>query len=267
MLALQGPSGSGKTTLLLLAAARCARTAAACATRGRDLAGFSERDAAQYLLSEVGLIAQRPPHLMAHVSAVENTATKLLLGGVPLPEAHERALRSLEQVGMGERTRRTPQELSGGERQRVVIARALAAEPQADPRRRADREPRQPALPGDRRAARPARARARRRRAARHPRRGGHRRRRQGAGAARRAHRGRDAGGWPRMSRPAQTGLVTRRLLGRRTLVYFYRRRLRAHGVQEMLAGVGSRRRSRSCSPRASRRGASPDRPARCCGP
>lgn len=41
------------------------------------------------------------------------------------------------------------------------------------------------------------------------------------------------------MSRPAQTGLVTRRLLGPRTLVYFYRRRLRAHGVQEMLAGVG----------------------------
>jgi putative ABC transport system permease protein len=35
------------------------------------------------------------------------------------------------------------------------------------------------------------------------------------------------------------TGLVTRRLLRPRTLWYFYRRRLRAHGRQELLAGVG----------------------------
>jgi putative ABC transport system permease protein len=33
--------------------------------------------------------------------------------------------------------------------------------------------------------------------------------------------------------------LVTRRLLGPTTLLYFYRRRLRAHGTQELLAGVG----------------------------
>jgi putative ABC transport system permease protein len=41
------------------------------------------------------------------------------------------------------------------------------------------------------------------------------------------------------VSPSTQTGLVTRRLLGPRALVYFYRRRLRAHGVQELLAGVG----------------------------
>ncbi len=40
------------------------------------------------------------------------------------------------------------------------------------------------------------------------------------------------------MSNPPES-LVTRRLLGPRTLVYFYRRRLRAHGMQELLAGVG----------------------------
>ncbi|MGO8905547.1 MAG: FtsX-like permease family protein [Solirubrobacteraceae bacterium] len=41
------------------------------------------------------------------------------------------------------------------------------------------------------------------------------------------------------MSGPAGGGLRTRRLLGARALVYFYRRRLRAHGTQELLAGVG----------------------------
>jgi putative ABC transport system permease protein len=41
------------------------------------------------------------------------------------------------------------------------------------------------------------------------------------------------------MSEQAASTLVTRRLLRTRALVYFYRRRLRAHGVQELLAGVG----------------------------
>jgi putative ABC transport system ATP-binding protein len=128
MLALQGPSGSGKTTLLLLAACVLRADGGSVRYLGRDLADMSDRDAAQYRLSEVGLIVQRP-QLMAHVPAVENAATKLLIGGVPVPEAHERALKALEVVGLGKRARRTPQELSGGERQRVAIAHVLAAEP------------------------------------------------------------------------------------------------------------------------------------------
>jgi putative ABC transport system permease protein len=43
----------------------------------------------------------------------------------------------------------------------------------------------------------------------------------------------------PTQSDPAQTKLITRRLLRPRALLYFYRRRLRAHGMQELLAGVG----------------------------
>jgi putative ABC transport system permease protein len=41
------------------------------------------------------------------------------------------------------------------------------------------------------------------------------------------------------MSATGSRALRTRRLLGLRALVYFYRRRLRAHGTQELLAGVG----------------------------
>jgi putative ABC transport system ATP-binding protein len=128
MLALQGPSGSGKTTLLLLAACALRADAGTVSYEGRDLAGFSEQQAAQYRLSEVGLIAQNT-HLMARVSAVENATTKLLLGGVALDEAREQAMIWLERVGVGAAAGRTPEELSGGERQRVAIARALAGEP------------------------------------------------------------------------------------------------------------------------------------------
>jgi putative ABC transport system ATP-binding protein len=128
MLALQGPSGSGKTTLLLLAGAALRADSGSVSYEGRDLGTLSERQSAQYRLAEVGLISQNT-HLMARVPAVENAATKLLLGGVAVDEAHRRALEWLKRVGLTERAARTPEELSGGERQRVAIARVLAGEP------------------------------------------------------------------------------------------------------------------------------------------
>jgi putative ABC transport system ATP-binding protein len=128
MLALQGPSGSGKTTLLLLAAAALRADAGLVSYGGADLARLSEQARAQYRLSEIGLIAQNT-HLMARVPAVENAATKLLLGGVALGQAREEAMLWLARVGMERRAGRTPEELSGGERQRVAIARALAGNP------------------------------------------------------------------------------------------------------------------------------------------
>ncbi len=128
MLAVQGPSGSGKSTLLLLAAAAVQADSGTVSYQGRDLATLSERDGAHYRLAEVGLISQNA-HLMARVPAVENAATKLLLGGVPVSQAREQAHEWLARVGLAARANRTPEELSGGERQRVAIARALAGEP------------------------------------------------------------------------------------------------------------------------------------------
>lgn len=128
MLALQGPSGSGKTTLLLLAAAALRADSGSVRFEGAELAELSEHESAQYRLAQVGLISQNP-HLMPRVSAVENAATKLVLGGVGLTDARRSALHWLERVGMAGRAQRTPEELSGGERQRVAIARALASEP------------------------------------------------------------------------------------------------------------------------------------------
>ncbi len=128
MLALQGPSGSGKSTLLLLAAAALRADTGLVSYGGMDLARLSEQQTAQYRLAEIGLISQHT-HLMARVAAIENAATKLLLGGVALDDARRQALGWLTRVGMAERAGRTPQELSGGERQRVAIARALAGDP------------------------------------------------------------------------------------------------------------------------------------------
>jgi ABC-type lipoprotein export system ATPase subunit len=128
MLALLGPSGSGKTTLLLLIAALLAPDAGTVRFDGRDLATLNEQESCDYLLRDVGFIYQNS-HLMPRVSAIENAAMKLLLGGVGMREAQSRARPWLERVGLGERLRHTPDKLSGGERQRIAIARVLAGEP------------------------------------------------------------------------------------------------------------------------------------------
>jgi putative ABC transport system ATP-binding protein len=128
MVALLGPSGSGKTTLLLLVAALLAPERGVIRFDGRDLASLSENEACDYLLKDVGFIYQNF-HLMPRVSALENAALKLLLGGVGLREAQTHALPWLERVGLGDRLEHTPGELSGGERQRIAVARALAGEP------------------------------------------------------------------------------------------------------------------------------------------
>jgi ABC-type lipoprotein export system ATPase subunit len=128
MVAIHGPSGSGKTTLLLMIAALLAPDSGSIRFDGCDLASLSDRQVSDYQLRDVGFIYQRF-RLMPTVTALENAARKLLLGGVRMREAQERARPWLEQVGLGDRLGHRAAEMSGGERQRVAIARVLACEP------------------------------------------------------------------------------------------------------------------------------------------
>jgi putative ABC transport system ATP-binding protein len=128
IIAIRGPSGSGKTTLLLLIAALLSADRGTIRFDGRDLSALSEDEVSDYLLRDVGFIYQTY-RLMPRVSALENAALKLLVGGMGPRKAQEQALPWLERLGLGDRLKHPPEELSGGERQRVAIARALAANP------------------------------------------------------------------------------------------------------------------------------------------
>jgi len=63
------------------------------------------------------------------LDALENVELPLLLAGWRSLAARQRALQTLEVVGLENRVRHRPSELSGGQQQRVAIARALAAQP------------------------------------------------------------------------------------------------------------------------------------------
>lgn len=128
MVALHGPSGSGKTTLLLLIAALLAPDRGSIRFQGRELTRLSDAEISQYLHREVGFVHQSA-QLMPRVSAIENAAMKLVLGGISMREAQARALPWLQRVGLGDRVQSTPEQLSAGERQRVTIARALSGDP------------------------------------------------------------------------------------------------------------------------------------------
>jgi putative ABC transport system ATP-binding protein len=124
MVAVMGPSGSGKSTLLNLMGGLDVPTSGALRVAGEDLATKTEEERSLFRRTHVSYVFQSY-HLMPTLSAAQNVELPLHLAGRPAGEARERALKTLEEVGLAARATHLPDELSGGERQRVAIARAL----------------------------------------------------------------------------------------------------------------------------------------------
>ena len=81
------------------------------------------------ILLEMGMVFQRF-NLFPHKTALQNVMlAPMNVKGVPEKEAKEKAVKLLNQVGLGDRLDSYPAKLSGGQQQRVAIARALAMEP------------------------------------------------------------------------------------------------------------------------------------------
>ncbi|BCM87404.1 ABC transporter ATP-binding protein [Methylobacterium indicum] len=123
---LVGPSGSGKSTLLMTMAGLERPDSGRVVVEGTDLAGLDEDALARFRGRRIGIVFQSF-HLVPTMTALENVALPLELADAP--DAHERAARELEAVGLGHRLHHYPAQLSGGEQQRVAIARAIAPEP------------------------------------------------------------------------------------------------------------------------------------------
>jgi putative ABC transport system ATP-binding protein len=127
MVAVMGPSGSGKSTLLTIAGSLEEPTSGEVLVGGTALAGMSRNAKARLRRRTVGYVFQ-DFNLLPGLTAAENVALPLELDGVSARAARKAGLRALEELGLGERASRFPDELSGGERQRVAIARAVVGD-------------------------------------------------------------------------------------------------------------------------------------------
>ncbi|RIK29843.1 MAG: macrolide ABC transporter ATP-binding protein, partial [Chloroflexi bacterium] len=128
MVAIMGPSGCGKTTLLNCLSGLDEFDSGEIIIEGANLRSMNDRMRTRYRAERMGFVFQTY-NLLPVITAVENVELPLLVGGVRPAEARQRALTTLDQVGLADRVHHRPAELSGGQRQRVTIARALVNNP------------------------------------------------------------------------------------------------------------------------------------------
>src|SRR5579883_640860 len=127
---IMGPSGSGKSTLMHLMGALDTPTTGTAVFHGQDLQRLSDTDRLLLRRTRIGFVFQAF-NLLPTLTAAENVALPLLLGGSARRPAVDRAQASLDRVGLADRADHYPEEMSGGEMQRVAVARALVTEPEA----------------------------------------------------------------------------------------------------------------------------------------
>ncbi|WP_307290865.1 ABC transporter ATP-binding protein [Bacillus sp. SORGH_AS_0510] len=127
-LAIIGPSGSGKSTLMNMLGCLDRPQSGTYLLDGRDISKMNDNQLATIRNKKIGFIFQNF-NLLTKLTALENVELPLLYSGVPTKERRERALESLEKVGLKERAGHLPTQLSGGQQQRVAIARALVGNP------------------------------------------------------------------------------------------------------------------------------------------
>lgn len=125
-ISLVGPSGSGKSSLLMVMGGLERATGGQVMAMGQDFSAMNEDQLARFRRAHMGVVFQSF-HLIPTMTALENVATPLELGGEP--DAFLRAAEELVAVGLGDRQHHYPAEMSGGEQQRVALARAAARKP------------------------------------------------------------------------------------------------------------------------------------------
>jgi glycine betaine/proline transport system ATP-binding protein len=124
---VMGLSGSGKSTLIRMLNGLWKPTSGTVEVGGADLATLSTKELRTVRQTSVSMVFQHFA-LLPHRTVLDNAAYPLEIQGMSRAERTEKAMTSLELVGLGGWEHHLPSQLSGGMRQRVGLARALAAD-------------------------------------------------------------------------------------------------------------------------------------------
>ena len=129
IVSIVGPSGAGKTTLLQIMGTLDEPDAGVVQIDGTVVSRMKEKELSAFRNKNIGFVFQFH-QLLPEFTALENVMIPALIAGVSSKEAHERAMKILDFMGLVDRASHKPNELSGGEKQRVAVARALINDPE-----------------------------------------------------------------------------------------------------------------------------------------
>jgi iron complex transport system ATP-binding protein len=124
-----GPNGSGKTTLLKILGGLLSPVKGSAALQGRSVGGLSPRERS----SRVAMVFQESAAVFPwRVDEMVALGRSPYLSGMGFLGEEDRMVidRVMAEMDVGHLRERWVTEISGGERQRVLIARALAQEPE-----------------------------------------------------------------------------------------------------------------------------------------
>ena len=126
---IMGKSGSGKSTLLNQLGCLDTPSSGEYILDGVPVRTMSKSQRAVLRNRKIGFIFQNY-NLLAKTTSVENVELPLMCNSdVSAAERHQRAIESLQAVGLGDRLYHKSNQMSGGQMQRVAIARALVNNP------------------------------------------------------------------------------------------------------------------------------------------
>jgi putative ABC transport system ATP-binding protein len=129
ILAVMGPSGSGRSTLLHCLAGILVPDAGEVHFAGRRIDVLGEADRSALRRDRFGFVFQFG-QLVPELTAAENVALPLLLGGARRATALAQARAWFERLALDGLQERRSGELSGGEQQRIALARGLVGQPE-----------------------------------------------------------------------------------------------------------------------------------------
>jgi glycine betaine/proline transport system ATP-binding protein len=124
---IMGLSGSGKSTLIRHINRLIDPTTGSITIGGDDIIGMSKEKLRQFRQQKTAMVFQSFA-LLPHKTVMDNVCYGIFLQGVTGDEAHQRAKKWIDRVGLGGYEDRYPSQLSGGMQQRVGLARALTCD-------------------------------------------------------------------------------------------------------------------------------------------
>ena len=127
-LSIMGPSGSGKSTLFNMIGGLDEPSSGQVIVHGVAVSDLSRSLQARFRNRCIGYIFQSY-NLIPVMTARQNVALPMLLGGVQQADANHKAQGLLAAVGLEDRLDHRPDQLSGGQQQRVALARSFANDP------------------------------------------------------------------------------------------------------------------------------------------